>query len=70
MSKDETEKTLDVIRQQTEEAMARMKTRPDPINSHTASVPVPSHYEVAQTYLLLKILDRLKNIEENFGLFV
>jgi hypothetical protein len=35
------------------------------LNCHTSIVPIPSNYDIAQAYLLLKILDRLESIDDS-----
>jgi hypothetical protein len=56
----------DELRRQVQEQIAwyRQDSRKDWVKVHSRLEPVPSRYEVSQTYLLLKILERLESIDE------
>lgn len=54
---------MDIIRKETEIALERIKDHHAPLNARTRLTPEPSNYEVAQTYLLLQILEMLDSID-------
>lgn len=74
MTIDRNESVIEMIREQTERKMGNMmqagraqnaqpmNAHAQPMNAHAPSTPVPSNYDIAQTYLLLHILDALKDI--------
>jgi len=47
------------------EKISHRTDRENWLNCHTSIVPIPSNYDVAQTYILFKVLERLESIDDS-----